>query len=180
MSIARRVPYGPPWDIGKSAVCAPPFLRSPSPNCDQTKNQLQHARSRCVQVHCSCHAVSLMDARASCIAGSRHRRCGRLVPVVCGSEAGRRPAHGSRSNVVMFDVVDSRQQSGQGNIDANGPRADMRSYGSDGGADWRLRASRPRFVSGPPFAASVPAVPGRALAVTFTNISMRRRTAGGK
>jgi hypothetical protein len=32
--------------IARSAVCAPPILRCPSPNCDQTKTQIQHVRSR--------------------------------------------------------------------------------------------------------------------------------------
>ena len=45
-----------------------------------------------------------------------------VVPVVRRSDAGRRQAHGSRSDVVMSDVVDSGRESRHGNIDANDPK----------------------------------------------------------
>jgi hypothetical protein len=93
--------------------------------------------------------------------------------------AGRRQADGLGRTVVMAGLADSGRAAGQGNIDPNGPEQ-IRGYIPDRGARWRLRACRPRFVSMPRFAASVSAVPGRAPAVTLTNISMRRRTAGGK
>ena len=93
--------------------------------------------------------------------------------------AGRRQADGLGRTVVMAGLADSGRAAGQGNIDPNGPEQ-IRGYIPDRGARWRLRACRPRFVSMPRFAASVSAVPGRAPAVTLTNLSMRRRTAGGK
>src|SRR4029077_13379725 len=43
------------------------------------------------------------------------------VPVVCRTGAGRRRANGSRSDVVMSGVVDSRREGGHGDIDANDP-----------------------------------------------------------
>jgi hypothetical protein len=74
-----------------------------------------------VQSHCSCYAGSLLAASAL---GSKIHRCqdagaAAVVLVVCRSDAGRRQAHGSRSDVSMAGVVDSRRESGHGYIDAN-------------------------------------------------------------
>jgi hypothetical protein len=68
----------------------------------------------CVQLDCSFYADSLMDERASRIAASTEGRTQELrlsCPLFGRSYAGRRPADGSRSNVVMSGVVDSGRES---------------------------------------------------------------------
>jgi hypothetical protein len=107
--------------IARSAVGPPPFLRSLSPNCDQTRTQVQHVGSRfragSLQLLCrhfdgrTCVTHRRIDRRSDTGAAA-------VVPVVCRSYAGRRPADGSRSNVVMSGVVDSGRERAHGNIDA--------------------------------------------------------------
>src|SRR5258708_5913755 len=128
---------------GRSAFCSSPFLRGPSPNCDQTKTQPKHSRSRF-------RAGSLQSTRrifrdrtcVKCrqIERSQDAGAAAAVPFVCKSDAGRRQADGSRSNVVMSGVVDSREV-GHGNIDANDPKRTSR-LGTKGlyiepGSPWR-------------------------------------------
>jgi hypothetical protein len=70
--------------IARSAVCAPPILRGPSPNCDQTKTRSRISAAHSVQVRCSRHADSLVYERASCVAGSTEagtRELRRLCPL---------------------------------------------------------------------------------------------------
>jgi hypothetical protein len=55
----------------------------------------------------------------------------------CKSDEGRRQARGSRSDVVMSGIVDSGQQRGHGNIDANEPEAAV-GLGNEGLAELLL------------------------------------------
>jgi len=60
--------------IARSAVCSPPLLLSPSPNCDRTKNQTNTPAADRSQVCCSRYAESLVTVRASRVARSSEAR----------------------------------------------------------------------------------------------------------
>src|SRR6202047_1168254 len=103
-----------------------------------------------VQVHCSCYADSLMDERASRIAGSTGGRTQELRPS-CPlfadrtQEGDRQTALGP--NVVMSGVVDSGRESGHCNIDANAPQRTLGPRTASLGVRSRL-ADRSRCVVG--------------------------------
>jgi hypothetical protein len=108
--------------IARSAVSPSPFLRDPSPNCDQTKTRPSATGANSAHVRCSRYAESLVTAGALRVARStevRARDRAAAVSVLCRSSAGGRQAEGSPSDVVMSGVVDSGRQIGHGNIDAN-------------------------------------------------------------
>jgi hypothetical protein len=110
--------------IARLAVWASPFLRSPSLNCDRTKNQTNTPAADRSQVCCSRYAESLVDRTGvTCrqIERSQDAEAAAAMSVVCRTRAGRRRADRSRSDVVMSGVVDSGRESGHGNIDANDP-----------------------------------------------------------
>jgi hypothetical protein len=56
--------------IARSAGSSSPFLRGPSPNCDQTKTRPSATGAGSAHVRCSRYAESLMTARASRVAKS--------------------------------------------------------------------------------------------------------------
>jgi hypothetical protein len=60
--------------LARSAVCCPPSLRDPSPNCDRTKNQTKHPAADSAQVRCIRYAESLVTTRASRVASSTEAR----------------------------------------------------------------------------------------------------------
>jgi hypothetical protein len=60
--------------IARSAVSSSPFLRGPSPNCDQTKTRPSATGAGSAHVRCSRYAESLVTARASRVAKSTEAR----------------------------------------------------------------------------------------------------------
>jgi hypothetical protein len=126
--------------VARSAVCSPPFLRGPPPNCDRTKNQTKHPGSRfragSLQLICRIFGERTC-VRCRQIEQSQTQELRLLCPVVCRSGAGRRQADGFRSDEVMSGVVDRGRESGHGNIDANDPQrasqpnADLPELGSE-------------------------------------------------
>ena len=103
--------------------CVPPFLRRPSPWCDQAKVGRSARAADLVQTHCSRYAEVWSIAVRHVRQIDRRQDAGTAaaVPVVCRSDAGRRQADGSRSGAGMSGVKDGGRERGYGDIDATDP-----------------------------------------------------------
>jgi hypothetical protein len=84
--------------IARSAVCAPPILRCPSPNCDQTKTRSRISAALSVQVRCSLFGVRtcVMCCRVD---GKWDAGAAAAVPVVCRTSAGRAQEGGKQTGL---------------------------------------------------------------------------------
>jgi hypothetical protein len=100
--------------------CVLPFLRRPSPWCDQAKVGRSARAADLVQTHCSRYAEVWSIAVRHVRQIDRRQDAGTAaaVPVVCRSDA-RQTALGPARE--MSGVKDSGRERGHGDIDANNP-----------------------------------------------------------